>query len=183
MTGAGFVTPSCITSQAQVVPIAPPPNRKRTCAGFSRPRAADLALPTVPVPPVFHLWRACGKPLLRLRFRAADECPQARSERSFRRRRQQSLLRRFGGRLRTRMPKVNMEVLDLLDEELDRPPGRAHLVARIAAQSVAPLPQGLELVFVQPVRGVRLRARAYAQILPRATAPRDVPGIPLENLG
>jgi hypothetical protein len=31
------------------------------------------------------------------------------------------------------MPKVNMQVLDLLDQQLDGSAGGAHLVARIAA--------------------------------------------------
>ncbi|HYX89281.1 MAG TPA: hypothetical protein VE753_07920 [Gaiellaceae bacterium] len=50
------------------------------------------------------------------------------------------------------MPQVDVQLLDLLDQEQDGPAGRAYLVAAVVQQTLAPSPQGLELVFVEPLR-------------------------------
>src|SRR5712691_10330915 len=50
------------------------------------------------------------------------------------------------------VPQVDVEDLDLLDQEQNRLPGGAHLVADVVEQTLAPRPQSLQLVFVEPVR-------------------------------
>ena len=51
-----------------------------------------------------------------------------------------------------RVPQVDVEQLDLLDQEEDRAAGGPDLVPAIGQQTLAPCPQNLELVFVEPLR-------------------------------
>jgi hypothetical protein len=50
------------------------------------------------------------------------------------------------------VPQVDVQPLDLLDQEQDRAAGSAYLVAAVVEQTLAPRPQGLDLVCVEPLR-------------------------------
>ena len=63
-----------------------------------------------------------------------------------------ALGRRLGRLEPPRMPQVDVEPLDLLDQEQDRAPGCPHLVAGVVQQPFAPGPQGFDLVFVEALR-------------------------------
>jgi hypothetical protein len=50
------------------------------------------------------------------------------------------------------VPEVDVEQLDLLDQEQDRPTRGPDLVPAVVQQTLTPRPQSLELVFVEAVR-------------------------------
>jgi hypothetical protein len=50
------------------------------------------------------------------------------------------------------VPQIDVQPLDLLDQKQDRAAGGPHLVTAVTQQTLAPGPQGLDLVLVEPVR-------------------------------
>lgn len=62
------------------------------------------------------------------------------------------LLDRFRLRRGPRAPEVDMQVLDLLDQELDRATGGAQLLTRVVAEPLAPLAEHFDLLFVEPLQ-------------------------------
>jgi hypothetical protein len=67
-------------------------------------------------------------------------------------RHRQVLLDRFRLRRSPRAPEVDVQVLDLLDQELDRAAGRAQLLTRVLGESVAPEAEHFDLLFVEPLQ-------------------------------
>src|SRR6185295_3571779 len=67
-------------------------------------------------------------------------------------RHRQVLLDRFRLRRSPRAPEVDVQVLDLLDQQLNRAAGRTQLLARVLGESVAPVAKQFDLLFVEPLQ-------------------------------
>src|SRR5207244_12664052 len=109
-----------------------------------------------PRPQLPRLWKSCGQPLRRLPLgRRAQPLAQDRAQRRALRRRLALTRRLVLALLRrspqpSRVPELDVQELDLVDQHQDRAGRGAHLVAVVPRETVGPEPQRGDLLLVEP---------------------------------